>query len=355
MKHESDHIIKIGDVDEPGLIEISNSRLKKFRSCQKAHDYKYVMKLRPKRTAVPLRKGSWVHSCLEARAKGEDWVELLKKKKAEEYNILFEEEKAELGDLPNDVLRMMRSYIQTWKDVDAEYEVVVAEQDFKIRIDGTPFVLVGIIDLILRHKATGQIWCMEHKTMKNTIPTEQFRITDVQTAMYEKVMEYLAPYLGYKPSDVGGIIFDYIKTKPPTIPEVLKNGGLSRRANIDCDRYTYEACIKRAGLNVADYEDFMAANLDNNKFFARIPMAKSGKMINQLFKEVLDTAIQIENISGVCPVRNLNFTCDRPKCEFRDLCLAELQGLDIDTLINMMYTKEEEKDGEEREGDESDN
>lgn len=339
MKDISESCIKIGVVEgEEGIIEISASRLKKWRSCQMAHDYKYVRGLRPKRKAVPLRKGTWVHACLEARDSGQDWIEVIKKLKAEEYDKLFEEEKVELGDLPKDVFRMMRAYHQTYLNIDKEYETVKCEQDFMIRIPNTKFVLTGRIDKISKHKSTGKIWCFEHKTMKKSIPTEDFRATDIQTAIYIWVMEQIASYLNFKKEDIAGVMFDYIRTKPPTVPKILKNGTMSV-AKIDCDRWTYTAELKKHNLNPADYESKLK-ELDSNVFFVRIPMSRSTSLVKTVMQEVLYSGIQIQAYSGKCPARNLNWTCDRPKCEYRDVCMTELQGGDASILIKLNFTQE---------------
>lgn len=352
MKNISEHCIKIGEVEGKDLIELSVSKIKKWRGCQQAFEYKYTDKLRPKKKAIPLRRGTWVHECLQSRAQGEDWVARIKQLKKDEYDKLFEEEKVELGDLPTEVFRIMRSYHQTWLKVDAEYEVIRAEQDFMIRIESTPFVLVGRIDLLVRHRTSGKIWIFEHKTMKRDIPTEDYRTTDVQTAVYSWVAEAIAPYLGYKAEDIGGVVMDYIKTKPPTIPDVLKNGELGRRANLDCDRYTYLACLKREGLDPKPYEEYLKI-LDTKKFFVRIPITKDPGMVGLVMQEIINTGRQIKALSGKCTARNLNFTCDRPKCEYRDLCLADLQGLDTSLLIKLNYERDEE-DGKGKEDEPDD-
>ncbi|MCU7521975.1 MAG: PD-(D/E)XK nuclease family protein, partial [Ignavibacteria bacterium] len=239
MKEVSPQCIKIGVVEgEEGLLEISISKAKKWQSCQKAFAYRYNDKLRPKKKATALRRGTWVHSCLEQRALGNDWVKVIKDLKAQEYDKLFLEEKVELGDLPTEVFRMMRAYHQTYLKVDAEYETVRAEQDFMIRVPGTKIVLVGKIDAIIRHRVSRKVWIVEHKTVGKDIPSEDYRMSDGQTAVYSWVLEQIAPILGFKPGDVAGVLMDYIKTKPPTIPDMLKNGTMSRR-RISCDRYTY--------------------------------------------------------------------------------------------------------------------
>jgi hypothetical protein len=347
MKNQSSKIIKIGIVEgEEGLQELSNSKAKTWATCQMKYKYKYEDKLRPKRTAVPLRKGSWVHKVLEDYDSGKNWVDTIKTLRDTEYNKLFDEEKALLGDLPMEVFRMMRAYFQTYKEIDALHEVIQVEQDFMIRLPGTKIVLTGKIDKITRDQS-GKVWIWEHKTMKSAPPSETFRMTDTQTAMYTWVGEQLAPYLGYNKEDIAGIIFDYIKTKPPTIPEKLQKGETSRR-KIDCDWYTYAATVKAHGNDPEDYLD-MKEKLKDSTFFIRHYMAKSKVMVRNILQNMVNTGTQIQTLSPLHVVANLNWTCDRPRCDYRDLCMADLMGHDTSSMIKILYKQEEEEENESRE------
>jgi hypothetical protein len=352
MKEIDPNCVKLGEVEGEGLIEVSVSKVNKWRKCQKLYSYRYDEELKPKKKAVPLRKGSWVHSCLEALDNGQDWLVVLKDLKAKEYDKLFEEEKAELGDLPNQVLRMLRAYQQTYKEVDKEWETIVCEQQFMIRIPNTNIVLVGRIDKIARNKRTGKVWCFERKTMKKSIPTDNFRTTDIQTAIYLWVLYQIAPKFKLKREDVAGVMFDYIRTKPPTVPHPLKNGQMSQ-AKIDTDKWTYLSALKKAGLDPKPYVEFLK-RLDENVFFVRIPMAKSATMLKITLNELISTANQIQMLKGKGIARSLNWTCDRPRCDYRDLCIAELQGLNTENLIKLNFTKGDEEDGPEIKEEESD-
>jgi hypothetical protein len=96
-------------VDDDGQEIVTHSMIKSFRHCLKATQYKYAERLKPKTTGQALYRGKWVHAVLEAHYKGKDW-------KAEhaqwcaKYSKLFDEEKAKLGDLPNEVKQLMRGY-----------------------------------------------------------------------------------------------------------------------------------------------------------------------------------------------------------------------------------------------------
>jgi hypothetical protein len=112
--------------------------------------------------------------------------------------------------------------------------------------------------------------------------------------------------------------------------------------------------LKKEGLDPKDYIDFLK-KLDENVFFVRIPLTKSKKMVSQIMREFLNSAKQIYTLSGKCVARNLSFTCDRPKCEYRDLCIADLQGLDTEMLIKLNFVRGDEKDdGKDAEGESDD-
>ena len=349
---EGKSTIDIGECDGAGLVELSVSKAKRWRQCQTAYRYKYVDKLRPVRKARPLTLGSLVHSCLEARAMGGNWVDEIRKFKAGEWSKVFEEEKVELGDIPGDAFRIMRGYHYYYLESDKRYKTIAAEVPFRVRVPGTPVVLVGIIDLIVLDTTDNGIWCIEHKTVKKDIPTEEFKTTDFQTTIYLIVMEYLAPHLNYEPSQIKGVILDYLKTKAPTVPEVLKNGTLSKR-KITCDRYTYLDCIKKVGGDPADYEDILEY-MDSNVFYKRVPLTKSSDLSSRTLQELVSVGVQILSIHPKYYTRNLSWTCDRPRCEYRDLCIAELQGLDVSTLIKLNFTRESEEEEDVKQSEESD-
>ena len=338
--------IDIGECDGEGLIELSVSRAKKWKACQCAHDYRYVDKLRPIRKVRPLTLGSLAHSCLEARLEGRNWVDEIKKFQKDEWSKIFEEEKVELGDIPKDCYRIMRGYHYYYLEADKRYKTISVELPFRVRIPGTPIVLVGIIDGIILDTTDNGIWCLEHKTVKKDIPSEEFRMTDVQTTIYMYVMDKLAPTLGFEPSQIKGVMLDYLKTKAPTLPEQLKDGSLSKR-KITCDYYTYLECIKSIGDDPANYKDILEY-MKTNVFYRRVPITKAECMTKMTLEDMVTVGKQIKAISGKCPTRNLSWNCDRPKCEYRDLCIAQLQGFDTETLIKLNFERREDevKDGE---------
>src|SRR5690242_9726413 len=93
----------------PGIPVTTQSMMKTFRRCPREVLYKYVERLQPKVVSKPLTRGKWVHALLEAHYKGMDWKEE-HRRWCSRFNKLFDEEKDHLGDLPNEIKRLMDSY-----------------------------------------------------------------------------------------------------------------------------------------------------------------------------------------------------------------------------------------------------
>jgi hypothetical protein len=347
MEGKTSNCIKIGKLNEAGLTKVSVSRIKAWRKCQQAHDWKYVNKLRRKSKSRPLTIGGWIHSCLEAMDKGDNWIDVLRELKRREYDSLFAEEKAELGDIPTDVMRLMRAYEREYANT-RPYKIIALEQEFLIRMPGTTFVLHGIFDKIAIDEF-GMVWVVEHKTHKR-FPDEEQRQTDVQTAVYLWVLSKIADILGIEQNKVGGVLFDYICTKPPTTPQLLKDGSMSKR-KIHCDPYTYMVELKKHNLNAKDYSDFIH-NLKENEFFRRVQVTRSASSISNIMREILTTCLQIQHLSGKNVAKLLGYGCNVPKCEYRELCFTQLENGDLETIIKLLYDREE-KDND-RETDELD-
>lgn len=332
-----------GTKDIDNLIEVSFSELKTWRRCQKKHHYKYVRKLQRKSKSLPLYKGSVVHSCLEFHYKGLKW------KKAwnifnKEFSKLMDEEKAAYGDLPSEVLRLVSGYLafhkkDSWVVVTDKEGKPIVEREFRVRIPGTRVVVKGVIDLIIMDEYGG-IWVIDHKTVKKDAPSNEFRMTDVQTTLYFWVLLTLCEELGIDPKKVSGSIFNYIRTKPPKEPEILESNGQMSRRDIDTCWMFYKQALIKAGLDPNDYLD-MKKKLKGreSRFYYRHKMDKPKVLMKQLLQEAVFTAYQIEAF-GNQPARSLDKSCDWD-CDFKELCYSELQGHDVDYLIKTMYEKRE--------------
>lgn len=339
---------KGGEDVEEKLIEISFSQLKAWRRCQTAHNFKYVQKLQKKAKSLPLYKGSVTHSCLEYHYKGDEWKAALKIFR-KEFDKLLDEEKAVYGNLPSEVSRMMQGYQayykkEDWQVVTDKQGKPLVEREFKIRIPKTRIVVKGIIDLVVRDEYG--IWVVDHKTVKKDPPSNEARMSDVQTTLYFWVALTLCEEWGIDPKQLRGAIFNYIRTQPPKEPELLKDGSMSKR-NIDTCWMFYKSALLKAGLNPDNYRDMrMKLRGNEGNFYHRHRMDKPKALMKMLLQEAVFTAYQIEAFADM-PARSLDKSCDW-FCDYKDLCYAQLQGFDTDGLIRTLYERREEDGLEQR-------
>jgi len=264
-------------------------------------------------------RGTVLHAMMEANILGKDPMVPLGAY-SEAYSKLWAEE-AEQYPAPEELVSIIHRYNRHWTNDGltygdrAELEVMTEYRGLKFK---------GIIDA-MPDDTQGRRWLCDHKTHK-TLPDENARFADIQTVLYY----WAARDTGLK---VDGILWDYLRTKPPAIPEQLKAGGLTKRANIDTDRATYLGRINELGLNPQDYADILA-KIDKNVFFQRVYLPKPAEeLIINVVEEFFDTAHEIENSTS--KARNLTFNCST--CTYYPICSAEVRGLDSSYIRKQLY------------------
>lgn len=261
------------------MYEVSFSELKTWRTCRQLYHYKYRENLEPRLKSPALKRGSWIHSLLEAYYKGEDWRKV-HQELVEQFNELLEEEKDYYGDLPGECEYLMTLYEQTYQND----KPILVEHEFKeFPISPSSKVLLrGRIDLVIEDPQRG-VWLVEHKTASR-IPNEDERLVNPQVALYIPVVERI---LGTK---VQGVLWNYIRTK---IPKRKEAKLLERR--------------------------YLPAN---------------EKIISQLLQEVRVAAIEAKKLTNV--YRSLHPLVCRT-CGYKSLCMAELMGLDANFVRRAEY------------------
>lgn len=311
---------------------LSFSAVSDWKTCRQKYYYRQVEKLRRRQVGLALKRGGVIHSLLEAHLRGEDWVQVLNLFR-DEYALLMEEERELYGDLPEDCERIMRGYLRRYQDEPLETLAVELSfgMDGQDPIEVLPGVAVrGRIDWIAQdHRG---VWVVEHKTAK-VIPSEGFRLFDLQTALYTRVAEVM----GYKPV---GIAFDYLRTVAPTIPSINKDGSLSRR-KINTDVETLMRVLNENGLPHSDYqEEIERARQTESQYYCRKYLPKPTKLVDTLLEELRIVALEIERLQHY-PYRNLSRNCEH-FCEYYPLCTTEVMGLDSDFVRETEYIRKED-------------
>lgn len=316
----------------PVKFKISNSKARTWRRCPKKYEYKYVHKLKPRAKGIPLEKGSWCHELLEAWYNGEDWRKAHKRKKKEFYS-LFEEEQAMLGDLPEECERLMRSYLRRYEEEDGYLKIIDTELNEYITLPNGLRVQV-IIDLV--YEDSMGLWAMDHKFRGRFEDSDNMRL-DPQLTVYH----WAAELLGYP---LVGVVYNEILTKPPTIPKLTQTGKLERRANLFCDPHTYAQEVRRHGLDIGDYSDYLRILTvkAENKFFRRTYLPKDPAMVKHAMQDLNWTAQEImaAEAKGRFP-RTFDKSC-KFGCEYKDLCLTQYSGGDGSGIISRQFKRKED-------------
>jgi hypothetical protein len=319
------------------MFQVSWSKISLWRKCRQAYHYRYDQNLDKKAPAVYLIKGNVLGEMLDARAQAKDASKVLDVY-AKKYASLFVEEQEMHGNFVEDVERIYAGYCREYADEKLKY--IAVEMELKVKLT-LKIEFIGYIDKLVRD-SNKQIWIMDHKSM-GSIPDENNRYSDLQQVFYGwSYNQTVKPKL-----EASGIIWDYLRTKPPTIPETLKNGQLTVRANIDTDYYTYKSEINRLGLKMTlPYaETLERLKAQPSKFFQRVQLPLSNStMVSQVVEDLTHTAEEIfayENTSGTAP-HGRNMTRDCPQCTFFELCQSELRGYDSAFIRKTKYVTREE-------------
>lgn len=310
---------------EDGRAINTHSMLKTFRRCPKQTQYKYAERLQPKRLRRPLTEGTWMHKLIEVDAKGGNWRDEHKIQTAK-FNELFDEEKDDLGNLPKDCARMMRSYKwhyahDPWKIIEVE---MILEATFP---DGT--IYRGRIDLLVENQYG--LWIVDHK-VNARLPDITFRLLDSQSALYIWAARQMR-------IPVQGHIWNYLRRKPATVPALLQSGDRLSKRKIDTDYPTLYRAIKKYGLDADDYSEQLAylkklqyrhGEPQLSPFFRRDVLEKDPEMLKQVAREAYHTARRMneydfERVEFVerVPDRSCEWMCD-----YREICSLELFGGD---------------------------
>lgn len=311
-------------------MQISNSKLRVYRRCPNRYRYKYPMKLRPKAKALPLEKGTWMHKLLQAHYGGES-VAAVHKELTREFNNLWDEVREELGDLPRECAELFRRYRRHYLHDEKRYRVIDTEMDEIVTLPNG-LRLEVVVDKIMEDLVDGGLWVVDYK-FREKLSDPDSMMLDPQLTLYYRALEYM----GYKP--LRGAMYDEVRTTLPKVPEVLKSGQLSRRMNIDTDVYTYMRAIKDLHLNPQNYVQILQhiATREDGRFFRRTSMPKDPPVLNTTMHEAVDTAREIQTAErfGRYP-RTFDKSCVW-QCEYKELCIAELYGADIASIIRANY------------------
>ena len=346
------------------MLRLSYSAVTTYRGCEQEYYYRYVKYLRRKDKAPQLGIGTALHSYLERYYKAltssvslglsaeDSHAEALKvvgdfyrplfHRYAEASYVAGDEELAiKFDKMCDKVLSICERYHRTRGREDAErYDVLFCERKSLISLSPT-IINSGVIDLVTLDKDTNRILLWEHKSGE-TIPDNDRRLKDLQTLLYVRIAEL---DLDVK---INEVVWNYMRTKEPTVPAELKAGGLTKRNDLDSTWETYQKAIDERGLNEADYQEVKdrLQNAEYNNFFPRyvLPIVQQDAV---LIGDYIRTARLMEKrvweweTDRDTPIRNIGFKCDF--CSFNPLCKSVVTAGDDRDVLRLRYTTEKEE------------
>jgi len=334
-------------------LSVSYSAVQSWRACEQQYTYRYVDKIRPRVAAAPLELGTLIHDYFEAfygaKLKNPSAVDIEKahkqamlrlrgkgkeiKQLAKIASDLGSDEQAHaLLDIPQTAERLMRAYFRVHGQFDLEeHRVVMAERWFQLEVkDGV--VLPGKIDMVTEN--SDGYWLWEHKTTGN-IPNASSRFRDLQTLLYVVAVEELYQI---KPA---GIVWNYIHTRPPHPPQLLKNGSLSVAQNQTTTAGLFKQAIKANDQPLKPYRPFLRKleAKEREQMFPRytLPISQAEDV---LLRDYVQSVNQIQlayDNPNYIPVRNITQQCEW--CPFKKLCHAVVTGGDTDVLMRKYFTR----------------
>lgn len=318
---------------DEGVPIITHSMLKTFKRCPRQALYKYHDRLKPKTQAKPLKRGNWIHSLLETHYSGGDWRETHTTLSLQ-FEQLFDEEKDALGDLPDEIGRIMTSYFWHYRD-DQDWKVVTVEDTIEVEMpNGT--IYRGRTDLLV--ETPYGLYIVDHKSHKS-LPDLSFRLKDPQSALY--IWAYRKAGI-----PVQGFIWNYIKYVAPKPIRFNLDGSMSKRQG-ETDYPTAYRSIKAQGYDPKDFRDvllplqrqrYVHGGAQLSPFFKRSSLEKDDAMLLRVLRESVHTT----NRSHKYPFAKRDYVervVDRSCgwCSYNDLCATELYGGNADQVRRKQF------------------
>lgn len=312
--------------------KVSQSKLKTWRRCRYAYHCRYVEKLKKRRKSRPLQFGSMVHEMIEAYANGDDPFERLDLIAATQGKM-FREELEEYGNLIEDVRAIMTDYFDYYDERSLLYlrrKGRSSEHSFEVElIDG--IILEGKIDAFAK-TPNRLVWSVEHKTFSR-MPNEDERWRNIQSATYHRVTQMLGWF------NIDGIVWDYIRSKAPTMPRVLKDGSLGKRS-IDSLPTVMMKFLEDAKLDPKKHKELLVSVRANRaNYFKRIFTPTKEDVVDILWKDLQESALEARDLHGKVKARTIDQHCSW--CDYEAICRAELTGGDMDFVKEKEYYVDE--------------
>jgi len=321
---------------------VGQSKVKTWRSCRRQYHYKYEEGLQRKRTKRPFVFGRIVHRMIEAGAQEEDPMKILKDIEIDNLPI-FTAEKEMYGEIITDIAVIMTDYFDYWRNVrpdglryvpvrDETGEYRFAEHEFDVPLDALVrkkdrkavqgIVFKGQVDGL--GKTPNKLrWLIEHKSF-DKMPGDDERWRNLQSVVYIRAVLYL----GWM-KQIDGVAWNYIMSKAPTIPQLLKSGERLSIREITTLPSVVRSVLKIHGLKEKDHAKLLErAEQSRREYFQRIYSPVNQTTADNIFDGFVETAIEMRDNAGRKKDMNIGRHCGW--CDYEPLCRAHITGGDVE-------------------------
>lgn len=352
------------------LLTVSLSGVQAFIQCEFLYYARYILGIKRREHEVPLERGTILHDYLEtyytalaaketaaiAHERGLVVIEATRKA-CNGYAELSrlggaEDVAATFIALPDVAARLASRYYLTHGANDAmQYEVLIVEQWVDTLM--VPHIRsLGKIDMATRDRHTGRVSIWEHKSTKD-VPSDKVRLRDLQTLLYANQIRVEQD--SHTPV-IDSIVWNYLRTKEPTIPEVVKGGRLTTRKDLDSTWEVYAASLEALGEDPADpaydavYERLKYR--EHTTFFPRQEkiIVMDDNLVLRDYVAVAQTIRQRRHdwAAGISEPARTGLIGSNQRCDFCEMnayCMAELTGGDASVLLKLKYTQKARTNG----------
>lgn len=311
--------------------------------CLKRFEYRWVDQLvrRPQHVGAALRRGIWLHKCLEEYHGGRDWLLALRDMMtwAAEHGV--DSDKA--FDIAREVEDIMRGYIDFWP---SDYWQVLGSEVPIVLETGPDSGLRATIDKGVKWR--GEHWLAEHKST-GEIPPASWRSVDPQTALQYWLCHQVKPVIGGEVFLPVGIIFDYLLTEKPSVPRWKKDGELYANC-VPTTKAAFERGVQQTQWTPRNVEADRQRLVNDSLFYRRFPVQRPEGNVQETMGDIIATLRDIRTAEQFGRYRRSFhvLTCRR-FCPYSDICIHEyMLGQKSEVMRNELYMLDDGSRGEGR-------
>ncbi len=298
------------------LREIRMHELATFRRCPKKYEYAFVRNWEPLVPPEVVRIGDYVHQFLAHAVAPDARPQPVPRREDEDAFAMAED--------------IVTRYVQH-VGLPPAGDVIAVEEDYSREISELGVTVAFKPDLVYWDEARTRFVIRDYKTV-DQIPRERTEDElDLQPLVYlwgmRPYLKLMAMLIGRRPGTCS-ILWEYefLRRAVPRDPDVTRDGRVSR-ARITTTRERYEAAVRRAGADPAEYADILDSLPREADYFGRERILLTPEELDRAESEILDSLrlLLLADRHDLFPRNPIKTGGERcAGCPYFQLCKAEL-------------------------------